>query len=85
MKYLLLIAALACGDNSSTEEPVTRSFGVHVCYNPSSIWHLSECNANCVLRDNTGEAHCFIISEVMCQDPSQEHIRRACGLYRELL
>ncbi len=85
MRYLLLMVVLGCGDNSTVEEPVTRSLGIQVCYNPSSVWHLSECNANCTLGDYTGTAMCFAISETICQNPDQEHIRRACGLYRGLL
>mgnify|MGYP001448264560 CR=1 FL=1 len=88
MKYLLIliIATLACGEQSDhKDDPITRSFGVQVCYNPSSIWHLSECNANCTLRDYTGDAHCFAVSETICQDPAEDHIRRACGLYGQIL
>ena len=69
-----------------TEEVLpARSFGLEICYNPSSVWHLSECNDACVLRDYTGQAMCFRISESICQNATQGYIRRACGLHRELL
>jgi hypothetical protein len=57
-----------------------------VCYNPNSVWHLSECPEEgrvCRLR-STGDAYCLALTERMCLAPpdiQSEFVRRACGIY----
>lgn len=57
-----------------------------VCYNPNSVWHLSECPEGgriCKLR-STGDAYCLGLVERMCLAPpdiQSDFVRRACGIY----
>ena len=55
---------------------------IQVCYNPSSILHLSEiCNQWCFENDFEGVAHCRYLSEEICQQEDLElEIRQTCGL-----
>ena len=81
----LLIAFVACisCDNVGTlyqSGESDRSLGMEVCYNPSSIWHLSDCNELCMLRDYTGNAMCFYVNELVCLNALEEYVRQACAL-----
>lgn len=57
-----------------------------VCYNPNSVWHLSECPEEgriCKMR-STGDAYCLGLTERMCLAPpdiQSDFVRRACGIY----
>ena len=86
MRYLLLFALLGCAQEKDLVDPLSpRTLGMQVCYNPSSIFHLSECNDSCTLRDYTGEPMCFTISKSICENATEGYVRRACGLYRREL
>lgn len=85
MKYvLLLLLFVSCGETKQElEEFRERSVVVCACNNPSSIWHLSECNDECTRRDYTGSARCECITDVQCEENRSisEFLRRACGIY----
>lgn len=90
MRYLLPLLLLTCGEPTADEAEETireRILITYVCYNPSSIWHLSECSSGespCTDRDYRGEAYCLGLFDVMCEQPDRStFIRRACGLYYE--
>ncbi|MBT5638416.1 MAG: hypothetical protein HOJ16_07635 [Candidatus Peribacter sp.] len=81
MKTFLLLLTLACA-SVDQEEKEERKIVAIVCYNPNSVWHLSECNDECTKRDYDGDAHCFGLANTMCEAQEKpEHIRMACGLY----
>lgn len=80
MRYLLFALLIACGQ-PEIEEKKERELIVYVCYNPGSIWHLSECNEECTRRDYTGEAFCLALFDTVCETSGDLFIRRACGLY----
>lgn len=57
-----------------------------VCYNPNSIWHLSECpeDGRVCERNGYGEAYCLALTERMCLVPpdiQSDFVRQACGIY----
>ncbi len=79
---LLSFIALSCAEHEEIEESHNdRGFILYVCYNPDSIWHLSECNDQCTARDYDGDAYCPALFAVQCERPATEFIRIACGLY----
>ena len=80
MRYLLFVLLFACGE-PKTEKERERELVAYVCYNPESIWHLSECNDECTRRDYTGEAFCLALFDTVCETSDDLFIRRACGLY----
>ena len=80
MRCLLFVLLFACGE-PKIEEERERELIVYVCYNPESIWHLSECNDECTRRDYTGEAFCLALFDTVCETSDDLFIRRACGLY----
>ena len=85
MRYILLsLLFVSCGETiQEAEESGERNVIACVCNNPSSIWHLSECNEECIKRDYTGSARCECITDVQCEKNRgiSEFLRRACGMY----
>lgn len=85
MKYILLfVAIISCGEERGEEEHFRDRIVIAcVCNNPSSIWHLSECNEECTKRDYTGTAHCACITDIQCEEnrSTSDFLRRACGIY----
>ena len=46
-----VLSLLSCGDESVIKEEISpREIITYVCHNPESIWHLSECNEQCLMR-----------------------------------
>ena len=82
LKYLLLLLLFTCGEPKIDEEK-ERELVAYVCYNPDSIWHLSECNDECTRRDYTGNAYCMSLFDTMCKTSNDQFISQACGLYYE--
>jgi len=84
VRHLLLLLLLTCGPPEEVEEEKERILIITVCYNPESIWHLSECNEECTRRDYSGSAYCLPLFDTMCEQPSRTgFIRMACGFYYE--
>jgi hypothetical protein len=85
MKYLPLLFLLTCGHPEVEEEEVReRTLIITVCYNPESIWHLSECNDQCERRDYNRDAYCLPLFDTMCEQSSADpFITQACGFYYE--
>jgi len=85
VRYILLFLLLfSCGQQEKAKEEIReRNVVAYVCYNPDSIWHLSECNDECTSRDYDGDAYCHPLIDVTCEENrnATEFIRRACGLY----
>jgi len=82
MKYLLLFLLFACAPTDTKEKALERELVVYVCYNPESIWHLSECNEACTDGFHNGDAYCIGLFNVACEQPNREpFINQACGLY----
>lgn len=72
---------ISCGDGETIiESTQERGLILYVCHNPNSIWHLSECNDQCLARDY-GDAYCHGLVAEQCERPVTEFLRRACGLY----
>ena len=83
MRFLCLTLAyllLTCGEPRIDEEK-ERELVAYVCYNPDSIWHLSECNDECTRFDYTGEAYCLTLFDTACETDARPFIVLACGLY----
>lgn len=80
LRYILLLLLLTCGE-PEIEEEKERELVAYVCYNPGSIWHLSECNDECTKRDYSGDAYCLGLFDSMCEISQDPFIRQACGLY----
>ena len=78
---LISLSLLSCGDESMVEEKPSREIITYVCHNPESIWHLSECNEQCLVRDYDNNAYCHGLVAEQCERPSTDFVRRACGLY----
>ena len=85
MRYLLPLLLLTCGQPDVEEEEIReRNLIITVCYNPESIWHLSECNEECEKRDYNIDAYCLPLFDTMCEQPGRsDFVRRACGFYYE--
>ena len=84
MKYVLLLLLASCGEVKEKEETFRERIVVAcLCNNPSSIWHLSECNDECTRIDYTDSARCECITDVQCEEnrTGTEFLRRACGFY----
>lgn len=82
MRYLLLLLLLTCGPPEELEEEKERTLIITVCYNPDSVWHLSECNDECTRRDYSGEAYCLPLFDTMCElSDASDFISLACGFY----
>lgn len=71
----------SCGDGDLIFEYPRSTEIVYVCHNPSSIWHLSECNDRCLTRDYDGNAYCVALGKDQCERPSTEFLRTACSFY----
>ena len=80
LKYILLLLLLTCGE-PEIEEEKERELVAYVCYNPESVWHLSECNDECAKRDYNGDAYCLALFDSMCETSQNPFIGQACGLY----
>lgn len=79
---LLISLLLSCdAEQVYDEEFSDREVIAYVCHNPNSVWHLSECNDQCLERDYDNDAFCHGLAAVHCDRPSTDFIRRACGLY----
>ena len=85
MKYLLIFSLLFCCGDPQEQEPsyAERNLIARVCYNPDSIWHLSECNDQCTRYDPNGAAYCQGLTDVMCKENrnNSDFLRQACGMY----
>ena len=84
MKYIPLLFLFSCGEIEEKKETFRERIVVAcVCNNPSSIWHLSECNDECTRIDYTGAARCEYITDVQCEENRgvTDFLRRACGIY----
>lgn len=83
IRYFLIafVICISCdNEGTSSQDGSDRSLGMEVCYNPDSIWHLSDCNELCMLRNYTGNAMCFYVNELVCLNALEEYVRQACAL-----
>lgn len=100
MKYLFItFFFMSCGEVPDTDLPeqercipgpelqsCAEDYIALVCYNPNSIWHLSECPEEgrvCEQR-SAGDAYCLPLTERMCQVPPEilsDFVRAACALH----
>ena len=88
---IAFVLLLSCGDGTETDLPERPDDEViaYVCYNPESIWHLSECHNGgeaCYNRDYNQDAYCLTLRERTCEVPSDiqsDFLRMACGYYQQ--
>jgi hypothetical protein len=100
MRWLLIILLfMSCGETPDPDLPERErcipgsesrecvgSYIALVCYNPNSIWHLSECpeDGRVCERRSLGDAYCLALTERMCQVPPDmlsDFVRSACALH----
>jgi len=83
MILFLSLSVSSCQPPEVEEESLLeRRVIVQVCNNPGSIWHLSECNAECTKFEHDG-GYCLTLTVPMCENigGQTDFVRRACGFY----